>query len=100
MKSNSDKCHLIVAENEHRPSYISKSYIYLENEKELLNSEASVKLLGLWIDNKMDFEEHIKKLLIKGNQKLHALMRVARYMTTDKLRVLMYIHTYTYIYIH
>ena len=57
--------------------------------KELLNSETSVKLLGLWIDNKMDFEEHIKKLLIKGNQKLHALMRVARYMTTDKLRVLM-----------
>ena len=89
MKSNSDKCHMIVAENEHRPSYISKSYIYLENEKELLNSETSVKLLGLWIDNKMDFEEHIKKLLIKGNQKLHALMRVARYMTTDKLRVLM-----------
>ena len=33
MKSNSDKCHLIVAENEHRPSYISNSYIYILMEK-------------------------------------------------------------------
>ena len=89
MKSNSEKCHLIVAENNHRPSYISNSYIYLDKEKELLESETCVKLLGLWIDNKMVFEEHIRKLLSKGNQKLHALMRVAKYMTTEKLRVIM-----------
>ena len=89
MKSNSEKCHLIVAENEHRPSYTSNSYIYLDMEKELLESESCVKLLGLWIDNKMVFEEHIRKVLLKGNQKLHALMRVAKYMTTEKLRVIM-----------
>ena len=39
MKSNSDKCHLIVAENEHRPSYISNSCIYLDGERELLQSK-------------------------------------------------------------
>ena len=39
-------------------------------EKELLESEECVKLLGVWIDNKITFEEHIKKLLRKGNQKL------------------------------
>ena len=89
MKSNSEKCHLILAENEHRPSYISNSYIYLDKERELLASETCVKLLGLWIDNKMTFEEHIKKLITKGNQKLHALMRIAKYMTIEKLRVLM-----------
>jgi len=89
MKSNSEKCHLIVAENEHRPAYISNSYIYLDKENELLESEICVKLLGLWIDNKMVFEEHIKKILTKGNQKLHALMRVAKYMTTEKLRLIM-----------
>ena len=83
MKSNSEKCHLIVTENEHRPAYTSNSYIYLDKEKELLESEICVKLLGLWIDNKMVFEEHIKKILSKGNQKLHALMRVAKYMTTE-----------------
>jgi hypothetical protein len=89
MKSNSDKCHLIVAENEHRPSYISNSCIYLDGERELLQSEKEVKLLGVWIDNKLTFEEHIKVLLRKGNQKLHALMRVSKYMSTEKLRLLM-----------
>ena len=39
MKSNSDKCHLIVAENQHRPHYVSNNYIYLEEEKELLQNE-------------------------------------------------------------
>ena len=85
MKSNGDKCHLIVAENEHRPSYISNSCIYLDGERELLQSEKEVKLLGVWIDNKLTFEEHIKVLLRKGNQKLHALMRVSKYMRRHQL---------------
>ena len=89
MKSNSDKCHMIVAENEHRPAYISNSFIYLEEEKELLQNEKIVKLLGILIDDKMTFEQHIKTLLKKGNQKLHALMRVAKYMSEEKLRILM-----------
>ena len=83
MKSNSEKCHLIVAENEHRPAYISNSYIYLDKENELLESETCVKLLGLWIDNKMAFEEHIKKVLIKGNQKTtHPPIFFAGYIPT------------------
>ena len=89
MKSNSDKCHMIVAENEHRPAYISNACIYLDEEKELLQNEKKVKLLGVWIDDKMTFEEHVKTLLKKGNQKLHALMRVAKYMSEEKLRLLM-----------
>ena len=47
------------------------------------------KLLGLWIDDKMTFEEHVKTLLKKGNQKLHALIRVSKYMSKEKLRILM-----------
>ena len=88
MKSNSDKCHLIVAENEHRPAYISNNCIYLEQD-ELLHSEEIVKLLGLWIDNKLTFDEHVKTLLKNGNQKLHALMRVSKYTDEEKLRILM-----------
>ena len=89
MKSNSDKCHLIVAENEHRPAYISNCCIYLDEQMELLQSEILVKLLGVWIDNKLKFKEHVKTLLRKGNQKLHALMRVAKYTDEEKLRILM-----------
>ena len=89
MKSNSDKCHLIVAELEHRPAYISNTCIYLDEQKELLHSEEIVKLLGLWIDNRLTFEHHVKTLLKEGNQKLHALMRVSKYMEEEKLRILM-----------
>ena len=89
MKSNSEKCHMIVAENDHRPAYVSNAYIYLEKEKQLLQNEKNVKLLGVWIDDKMTFEKHMKILLKKANQKLHALMRVSRYMTEEKLRTLM-----------
>ena len=86
MKPNPDKCHLIVADIDHT-YYTSKSFIYLENE--LMESEKSVKLLGVMIDQKMTFEEHIESLLKKGNQKLHALMRVSKYMSTEKLRLVM-----------
>jgi retron-type reverse transcriptase len=89
MKSNSDKCHLIVAENEHRPAYISNCCIYLDQQMELLQSETIVKMLGVWIDNQMKFGQHVKTLLGKGNQKLHALMRVAKYTDEEKLRILM-----------
>ena len=89
MKSNSDKCHMIVAENEHRPAYISNTYVYFDKEKELLQNENYVKLLGVWINDKMTFEYHVKTLLKKGNQKLHALMKVSKYMDKEKLRILM-----------
>ena len=89
MKSNSDKCHMIIAENEHRPAYTSNTFIYLEKEKQLLQNEEDVKLLGVWIDDKMTFEKHVRTLLKKANQKLHALMRVAKYISEDKLRTIM-----------
>ena len=60
---------MIVAENEHRPAYISNSFVYLEEQKELLQSEKIVKLLGVWIDDKMTFENHIKTLLKKRQSK-------------------------------
>ena len=56
MKSNKRKCHLIVADLDHK-SYSSSSYIYLENE--FLESEERVELLGMIIDQTLDFEEHI-----------------------------------------
>ena len=86
MKSNKSKCHLIVADLDHK-SYSSSSYIYLENE--FLESEETVKLLGMKIDQNLDFEEHINCLLKKGNQKLHALMRIKKYLSEEKLKLIM-----------
>ena len=41
------------------------------------------------IDNKLNFNEHVSKLCKKGNQKLHALARISKYTSKDKLRLMM-----------
>ena len=67
--------------------YSSHSYIYLD--KAFLENEESVKLLGVQIDKNLDFEEHITSLVKEGNQKLYALMRISKYLTKDKSRLVM-----------
>ena len=86
MKSNSDKCHLMVANGKNR-IYSSHSFIYLDNE--LLESKDSVKLLGVNIDKNLNFHEHVTNLVKKGNQKLHALMRISNFLSEDKLKLIM-----------
>ena len=86
MKPNQGKCHLLVADINHR-YYSSNSYIYLENA--FLESKESVKLLGVKVDQNLNFEEHIASLLKEGNSKLHALMRIKKYLSKDKLRLIM-----------
>ena len=85
MKPNQDKCHPIVADINHK-NYDSRYFVYLEDA--FLESEDIVKLMGVLIDKELTFEDHIKWLLKKANQKLHALTRVSKYMTQEKLRIL------------
>ena len=76
-KVNDDKCHLLVTDHDED--------IYLMIGKELIKGTKSVKLLGIIIDNKLNFNEHVTKVCDKVSQKLHILARVATYMNTDKL---------------
>ena len=46
-----------------------------------------MKLLGVFIDKKLDLSEHVSKLCKKGNQKLHALAWISKYLCKDKLRI-------------
>ena len=80
MKSNEDKCHLIVPNN-------TEVSVTLGNENILASS--SVELLGVKIDNNLNFSEHVSKLCKKGNQKLHALARISKFLNCDKLKILM-----------
>ena len=86
MKPNQGKCHLLVADINHK-DYSSNSFIFLENV--FLENEKSVRLLGIQIDQNLNFEEHITTLLKESNKKLHALMRIKKYMTQDKLRLIL-----------
>ena len=53
-----------------------------------VKSSSSKKLLGVLIDNKPTFNEHLSKRCKKASNKLHALARISKYMTKDKLRTI------------
>jgi len=80
MKPNDDKCHLIVA---------NTNNVNIKLGPEIIESEELVTLLGINVDNKLDFNNHVSGLIRKGNQKLYALARISKYLDQAKLRILM-----------
>ena len=86
MKPNQGKCHLLVAEIDHK-LYDGSSFILLEDA--FLENEESARLLGVHVDKKLNFEEHIKNVLKEVNRKLCALMRISGFLFQDKLKNLL-----------
>ena len=80
-KMNADKCHLLV------PKHSDDVSIKINDE--ILKGEKTVKLLGIKIDNNLDFKEHIASLCKNVSQKLHALSRISSFIEEKKLRILM-----------
>ena len=80
MKVNTDKSHLLVSGNVRATAKIDNNYI--ESEKEQM-------LLGITIDSKLTFENHINNICKRASQKLNALARVAPYMNIQKRRIIM-----------
>ena len=81
LKPNPDKCHLILSERE------STSFVNI-NGKYIFNSE-NEKILGVYFDNKLNFEYHLGKLCKKASQKLHALARVSVFMSCRQKKIIM-----------
>ena len=80
MKANPDKCHLLLSTEENCHAVIENHNI--ENSKQQ-------KLLGILLDNKLNFEKHISNLCTKASQKLSALCRVSYFMSTKQKRIIM-----------
>ena len=82
MKLNSKKCHLLLAGHkyEHMWANVGESVIW-ESKKE--------KLLGLIIDNKLKFNDHVALLCKKAGRKITALGRLTRYLQFEKKRTLL-----------
>ena len=53
-----------------------------------IRESSSVTLLGLTIDNRLTFKDHINILCRRANLKLHALRRIRKYLTTVKAKLL------------
>ena len=80
MKTNEDKCHLIVSTKEATEIQIG--------DFSIKNSD-NEKLLGVYIDSKLNFDCHIDQLCKKSRKKLRALARVTPYMTLEKKKIVM-----------
>ena len=80
MQSNDDKCNLIV---------LNTCNVNINLGNEVIESVDSVHLLGIEIDKGLTFNDDVLNFCKKGNQKLHALARVSKYLKQDKLRIIM-----------
>ena len=80
-KMNLDKCQLLITNHEEDVSATI--------EGEIIKCKKSIKLLGINIDNKLCFNEHISKICKKVSLKLHALSRISHFLSTEKLRAVM-----------
>ena len=55
----------------------------LQAENIVLDSLEGAKLLGVYVDSDLSFDLHIKQKCAKANAKLHALKRLAGYLSED-----------------
>ena len=54
-----------------------------------VTSKSRVKLLGIHIDNRLNFDYHVSQLCKKASKKLDALARIFKYAETSMPRVLL-----------
>ena len=54
-----------------------------------VSNEQKVKLLGINLESRLNFDYHVNTLLNEANKKYHALARLCNYMNTNKRRILM-----------
>ena len=55
----------------------------------IIGSSNSVEPLGVTIDKKLNFIEHVSYLCKKGNEKLHALARISKFFCLEKRKLIM-----------
>ena len=83
MKLNADKCHLLVLGQR-----CDDPVTVRIGSADVVNSSEE-KLLGVQVDSKLSFDNHVSKLCQKASDKLYALARISPYMDQKKLRTLM-----------
>ena len=74
--ANSGKSHFLVSPYEK---------ISLKILGSTVESSPCEELLGITTDSEVTFHKHILSLCFKANQKLNALARIAKYLTTELL---------------
>ena len=78
--SNAEKCNLIAS---------TKKNLEIQVSSCLIRNADSVKLLGIHLNNDLNFDYHVIQLCKKASKELHALARIAKYIDINKRRMLM-----------
>ena len=78
--ANPDKFHVLL-------SSVDMNSSITVDQHEISNSH-SEKLLGVTIDSKLSFDEHVSGLCIKASQKLHAQARISPHMDIIKRTIM------------
>ena len=81
LKPNPDKWHLLLSE-------VGNEFNITIGDVCVSNSSCE-KILGVYFDNKLNFNTHVTKLCKKASQKLHALARVSNLMSFRQRRIIM-----------
>ena len=82
MEANPSKFQIMIADDE------DNTTINITNSTSI-KSERNVKLLGVTLDNQMNFSAHVSELLKKSSRQLNCLKRVA-YPLEQKIKLLLY----------
>ena len=82
MKPNPKKFQFMILRKSTRQSII----LNINNAK--IRESSSVVLLGLTIDNRLTFEDHINILFRRASFKLHAWRRIRNYLTAVNAKLL------------
>ena len=81
MKVNPDKFHLLISGRDH-------DTVTLNIGGEVIVEKQAKDLLGVTLDNKLSFNEHVKTICKKAGKKLNALSRICRILPFRKRRQL------------
>ena len=79
LKGNADKFYLITR---------SKTLLEIEVSNITIISEEKVKLLGIYNDNRLNFDDHVSQLSKKAGKKLDTLTSVLKYMKTLQCKLI------------
>ena len=81
---NAAKCHFLLS----GPKNVAE-HTYVKVGDQIIWESLKEILLGLTIDKKLKFQDHVHSMIKKASSKLAALTRLARFLCFDKKKILM-----------
>ncbi len=82
LKANPEKFHLLLSDKDVEFSINVDGFD--------ISNTLIQKLLGVTVDNKMNFKPHVTDLCVTASQKLHGLSRVGNYMDLEQRKIIMH----------